>query len=145
MRLKLQIEPVPNSTWGVSLSNKLDKDEWAKIRQDCYRKADYKCEICGDGHTTLNAHEVWIFSDIKEIQRLHHLECCCGLCHDVHHFGRSTQVYPKHYVERLVRHWCKINKKTAEDFKIYYQEVFEINKKRANRQYIVKVGNRILC
>jgi len=144
MRLKLKIEPIPISTWGISLANKLSPNEWRELRQKVYRDADYRCKICGATNRTLHCHEVWAFDDRKRIQRLVGLECCCESCHDVHHFGRTSQVRGKSYVERCIGHWCKVNKKTRKDFMVYLQEIKLLNKKRADRAYLVTIGRRIL-
>jgi len=144
VRLKLTIDPIPISSWGVSLSNKLSKKEWDKIRHECYSNANYICEVCGNMNETLYAHEEWKFEEEKRIQRLVRLECCCKTCSDVHHFGRSSQVYSKVYLDKLIRHWCNVNNKTVQDFASYQKLVFEQSKKRANRFYTVKVGRRIL-
>lgn len=144
MRLRLRIEPIPASTWGLSLASRLPKEEWDKIRYEVYRDADYQCEICESVNKTLHCHERWTFDDKKFIQRLVGFECCCELCHDVHHFGRSRATRSHSYIDRLIGHWCKVNKKTRKDFVIYEKEISLLNRKRADRQYIVKVGRRIL-
>lgn len=143
--MKLEIEPRPISTWGVTLANRLPKKEWDGVRAEVYREADYKCQICGDVNSKLHCHEVWKFDDRKLIQRLAGFLCLCQLCHDVKHFGRSSQVYPKEYVDKLVRHWCKVNRKTKRDFAQYMAKIFAINRKRADKFYIVKIGRRILA
>jgi len=144
MRLKLEIQPIPVSTWGVSLSNRLDKKEWDKLRHKTYFNADYTCEICGETQLPLHCHEIWVFDDKKRIQKLFKLECCCKTCHDVHHLGRSKMVYKPDYVKKLISHWCTINKKSLQQFLLYEREVFRQNKKRAAKFYQVKVGRRIL-
>lgn len=142
MRLKLKIEPIPICNWGISLSSRVSIEEWEEIRYGCYRKNDYTCEICGSpGH---NCHEVWGYDDSKLIQRLVALECLCDLCHDVHHFGRCEQTKSKTYLDKLEKHWCKINRKTVRDFNAYRQELFEMSKYRADKFYIIKIGRRIL-
>ena len=144
MRLKLTIDPIPMSSWGVSLANKLGKKKWDELRHKVYFEADYTCEICEQVNETLHCHELWKFGERPRVQRLIGFECCCKTCHDVHHFGRSSQVYDKVHMDKLVRHWCKVNGKTIQDFAKYQAEVFELSKKRANRFYVVKVGRRIL-
>lgn len=144
MRLKLKIEPIPNSTWGISLANKLPPNEWKDIRQKTYRDSDYRCEICGSTDRSLHCHEVWIFDDRRRIQHLVRFECCCELCHDVHHFGRTFVVKSKSYQERCIGHWCRINKKTRSEFTAYLQEIQLVNSKRADKQYLVKIGRRTL-
>lgn len=144
MRLKLKIEPIPQFTWGISLANKLPPKEWHELRQKVYRDAGYECEICGATNWTLHCHEVWIFEYRKRIQRLVRLECCCEICHDVHHYGRSKEVKSASYLIKLVEHWCKVNKKTKNAFRLYEQEVRQINYKRVDIPWIVKVGRKIL-
>jgi len=144
VRLKLRMEPRPISTWGITLASRLDRKEWDGIRQKVYKDAGYKCEICGSGDSQLHCHEKWSFDDRKRIQRLVGFECLCRKCHDVKHFGRSQEVYGKEYVEKLKEHWCKVNKKGMVDFRRHEAEIHQISRKRVDRQYIVKVGRRIL-
>lgn len=144
MKLKLAIEPRPSSTWGLTLANLLPKKEWDKIRSQSYREADYQCEICENVNDQLHCHEVWRFDDKKKIQRLATVLCLCRLCHDVKHFGRSSQVYPKDYVQKLIRHWCKVNEKTRADFEKHLTEIKLMSRKRANHYYVVKAGRRVL-
>lgn len=144
MRLKLKIEPIPASTWGISLANKLPPNEWNEIRQKVYRDANYRCEICGATDRTLHAHEIWVFDEKRRIQRLAGLECCCELCHDVHHFGRTSETRAQSYQERCVGHWCKVNRKSRNEFMVYLQLIRILNRKRADIQFIVKVGRRTL-
>jgi len=144
LRLRLKIEPIPQFTWGVSLANKLPREEWDELRQKVYRDANYECEICGETNKTLFCHEVWEFDDRRGIQRLVRLECCCELCSDVHHFGRTKVSKPASYVDKCIGHWCRVNKKTRNDFLVYEQEIRRINKRRVNIPYIVKVGRRTL-
>lgn len=135
---------MPISTWGISLANRLPKEEWDKIRHKVYKEANWTCQVCGDTYETLHAHEVWGFDNRKKIQKLIRIECVCKLCHDTKHLGRSTEVYTKAYINKLVGHWCEVNKKKKQDFYLYQAKIFEINKKRANIFYVVKVGDRIL-
>ena len=144
MRLKLAIEPKPVSTWGITLANRLTSREWSEIRTRVYRNASYQCEVCTRGDSKLHTHECWVFDDRRRIQHLAGFQCLCRKCHDVKHFGRSSQVYSKKYQEELIEHWCKVNGKTKEDFQRHLTEIHAISKKRMMRQYIVKVGRRIL-
>jgi hypothetical protein len=141
--LKLTIEPVPVSSWGISLANLLPYKEWAEIRTQIYREADYRCEIC-KATGTLHAHEVWNFKEKEKIQYLKDIVCLCETCHQVKHFGRSSRVYGQANAKKLIEHWCTINKLPPEMFKTYQEKVYEISKKRAKKFYVVKVGRRIL-
>lgn len=144
MKLVLQIEPRPSSTWGITLATLLPKKEWDQIRHECYRIADYECVICGSTEGPLHAHEVWGFDDRRKIQKLVDVECLCKRCHDVKHFGRSTMVYSRNYQAELIAHWCKVNSKTRQNFEAHLAEIKEMSRKRANYYYIVKVGRNQL-
>jgi hypothetical protein len=145
MKLKLGIESVPISAWGRSLANLLPRREWDDLRMQCYREANYKCEICGNTTLDLEAHEVWRFDDKRAIMALAYIQCLCKLCHGVKHYGRSKVVDGKRYAKILIEHWCSINDKTQADFAQHEAEVFKLNKKRADIYYQVRVGRRILA
>ena len=141
--LQLAIQPLPNSTWGISLSQKLDKETWNFIRRECYKIAGYRCEICrAEGE--MNAHELWIYDDKKLLQIFNGVECCCVLCHNTHHFGRSSLVFNLPQIEELIRHWCRVNKLTFADFVRHREEVFALSAMRASKTYTVMIGKRIL-
>jgi len=144
MRLKLAIEPIPQSTWGKSLANLMPQREWDKIRHEAYKEADYQCEVCGEVNLPLFCHEKWRFDDKRCVQHFAGFEACCELCSDVHHFGRSKETKTKVYVERLIKHWCKVNGKTRQKFNQHLAETYVVNRKRVNKYYVVKVGRRIL-
>lgn len=143
-KLTLTIEPLPTNTWGYSLANKLPKDKWDEIRYACYRNADWQCEICGNRDSQLHAHEQWRFDERRRIQYLERVICFCELCHNVKHFGRSQLVYPKHYIEELIQHWCKVNNSDERHFNSHFVQVMEKHRRRASRFYTVVVGDRIL-
>lgn len=141
--MKLEFGLIPQTSWGLSLANKLGKEEWDKIRKEVYKKANYRCQICGEDGV-LHSHEVWRFELKKKIQRLVGIECLCEMCHNVKHFGRSKKVYSKSYVDRLIKHWCKINGKSERDFNAYNAKVHLEYKKLAGVDWQVKVGRKVI-
>lgn len=146
VRLKLKIEPIPSTTWGVSLANKLEPKEWDKIRHEVYYRAKYKCDICRA--PGWNCHEVWTFRKIgkkKGIQRLVGVTNLCDLCHNCVHYGRSSQVYKNKYMERLKKHFMKVNGITERQFLLYLEGVKRISYDRADRSWRVVAGDRILA
>ena len=141
--MKLEIEPIPNHSWGLSLANCLSRESWSVIRHSTFENAHYKCEICEeDDVSDLNCHELWKFDDAKLIQTLQGFECCCTLCHNVHHFGRSKVVYGISYANRLIRHWCDVNELTVEDFREYEQKLKALNQLRVSNKYKVMAFGR---
>jgi hypothetical protein len=43
----LTIELVPETAWFKNLRSELPKEKWDKLRKDTYKKAGYRCEVCG--------------------------------------------------------------------------------------------------
>ena len=84
--MKLQIELVPSSAFFQNFRNE-HPERWKKIKQECYKKAGYKCEICGEAGSRwpVESHEVWAWED--GVQRLVRLEALCPACHLVKHIG----------------------------------------------------------
>jgi len=144
IRLKLEVEPVPISTWGISLSNRLPKEAWDVLRKKVYKAGGYRCQICGSTLPPMHCHEVWKFNNKEKVQYLARLECICKICHDVKHFGRSQEVYKKDYITVLVNHWCEVNNLIEKAFYVYLKQIFHTNTIRSKIYYTVKVEGRIL-
>lgn len=143
--LQLVIEPRPVSTWGVTLANRLPTREWQTLRRQVFQEAEYKCQLCGAYKEVLHCHEVWGFDDKKRIQYLDALRCVCETCHNVIHFGRSTFVFKAGYLQKLIRHWCVVNDASEADFRRHQAAVRRLSRKRADKAYIVQIGNRTLA
>jgi len=92
---KLTIELIPSTAWGKNVRSVVSEKDWQQIRTSIYRRANYRCEVCGSDRTGLQCHEVWEFIDTtngRHIQKLVGLVCLCVPCHQVKHFGRTTSV-----------------------------------------------------
>lgn len=89
---KLTIELVPQSVWNLNLRSILKKKEWDKLRKDCYKQAEYKCEICGGigPKHPVECHEIWDFDDANKVQTLTGLVSLCPKCHMVKHIGFAS-------------------------------------------------------
>jgi len=46
--LRLTIEPIPAGSRLASLAKLLPSGQWSRIRHEVYRKAGFRCQICGD-------------------------------------------------------------------------------------------------
>ena len=88
-RLKLRVQPTPRNNWGDNLAHLLYKDIWDKLRKEVYKKADYRCEICGTTQVVFHCHENWGFNEAKRLQFLVSLQCLCPECHNTIHFYRT--------------------------------------------------------
>ena len=111
--LKLTIELLPKGAWGNDFSRTLSKKDWDTIRQNCYKKANHRCQICGVQTDELDAHEVWNFDIENKTQTLVDIIALCSKCHGVKHFRNSNRLG---YGENAKRHFMKVNNCTELDF-----------------------------
>lgn len=135
--LKLTIDLLPKGAWGRDLSKTLPQKDWDKLREFCYKKANYHCEICGNSEEQLHAHEVWYFDIPKKTQTLTGIVALCSACHGVKHFRNSTRIG---YGQHAKTHFIKINKCDEMTFvgHCYEAEVeFEERNKRLRWKMIV--------
>jgi len=105
--MKLGINLIPRSSWFTNLRSEFTKENWDILRKDCYKKADYLCEICsGRGPKwPVECHEIWDFSK-EGIQKLVRLIALCPMCHRCQHPGLA-QI--QGYFEDCVKHYMKVN------------------------------------
>jgi hypothetical protein len=89
--MNLRIELVPRSSWGNNVRSMITAMEWDIVRHECYRRANYSCEICGSATGKLHCHEVFSY-DPPDNQVLTDLRALCERCHEVKHYGRATIV-----------------------------------------------------
>ena len=129
---KLEIELVPESVWGQNLRSLLSKNEWDSLRKMCYRKAGYKCEICGSTgrRHPVECHEVWEYA--KGIQKLRGLIALCPACHLVKHFG-FAQVNGK--AAEALKHLGKVNHWNQRQVQAHVAEAFDLWAARSKRQW----------
>lgn len=107
--IKLEIELVPASAFYSNLRSILDKSDWDILRRLVYKKANYKCEICGGigKEHPVECHEVWNYNDrdfnielltdeeitdtiynkVVRVQKLSHCQAICPDCHQAKHIG----------------------------------------------------------
>jgi hypothetical protein len=135
----LSIELVPKSCWYSNLRKELPTTQWDKIRRDCYRKAGYKCEICGGvgKKHPVECHEIWEFDDKTHIQTLTGVIALCPSCHEVKHFGLAM-VKGKDKVAK--KHLCKVNEWSSEDADLYIEGVFEQYHKRSQHNWELDIS-----
>ena len=81
--MKLTIELVPRMCWYSNVRTNVTREKWDIIRKECYRKSNYKCEICGDKGTThpVECHEIWEYDDVNYVQKLIGFIALCPNCH----------------------------------------------------------------
>jgi hypothetical protein len=121
--LKLTLDLIPQSSFFHNIRSEVSKSEWDKIRKIVYTRANYVCEICGGKGQThpVEAHEIFEYDEINNIQKLIGLIALCPLCHSVKHLG-LTQLRgrEKEAIDQLMA----INGMTLEETKKYVAKCF---------------------
>lgn len=142
--MKLTIESIPESTWGVSLANLLPPPIWNDIRREVYEGFNYACAICEATDKQLHCHEKWSYDDRKRIQRLVGFQCLCVDCHSIKHWGRTVAEAHKNkdstILIELTKHFCKVNNCTTAAFSLYKVEVGNVAQERNRHKYQVDFG-----
>ena len=66
----------------------------------------------------------------------------CGMCHHVHHFGRSRQLANEGFldIDAVIDHFCKINGVTLAEFKKHKTEAFAIWRERSKYEWDTDLG-----
>jgi hypothetical protein len=77
------------------MSAAVDRPDWDRLRRMVYRRAAFRCEVCGatrDPATKvwLAAHERWDYDGERRVQTLTRLICLCTTCHEATHYGLAT-------------------------------------------------------
>jgi hypothetical protein len=137
--MKLSIELVPKSAWYSNVRSNVTKKEWDVLRKDCYKKADYKCEVCngkGDKHP-VECHEIWNYNDDNCTQTLEGLIALCPDCHMSKHPGLA-QIKGK--IETVIKQLSKVNKITYVESLNYLNESFDIWEKRSTKQWKLDIS-----
>lgn len=114
--MKLAIESIPLSLWGINLRDKLGRTAWADVRKTCYAKARHCCEICGGVGTkhSVECHEIWEYDDERRIQKLSGFIALCPACHEVKHYGRACAVGR---AAQAQQHFLKVNGCTPQEMR----------------------------
>jgi 5-methylcytosine-specific restriction endonuclease McrA len=140
--MKLTIELVPKSSWYTNVRSNVSKERWDELRFECYRKAKYKCEICGEtgkkqGYEhDVECHEIWEYNDEKKIQRLAGLIALCPKCHKVKHIGLSML---NNEYESSVKHLRKVNKWSKRKTENYVDDCFNTWNERSQYNWTLDI------
>jgi len=114
---KLEPDTIPKATHGINLRSHLQSYQWDRIRRHCYKKAGYKCEICGGVGQThpVECHEEWEWDFSGGYQVLKGVTALCPSCHEVKHIGLA-RVRGRFW--DAMRHMASVNGKTVDDCKM---------------------------
>ena len=128
---KIHVELVPQSCFFTNVRSQVSTADWDIIRKEAYRKADWKCEVCG-GKGRMEAHEIWHYDDKKLIQKLFKIVSLCGPCHQVYHLGFAS-ISGK--LPQAIKRLAKLNSWSMPETQAYVEAVFEIFYQRSQKQW----------
>lgn len=122
---RLTVELVPAPCWNLNLRHALVQSEWDLLRREVYKKAGYKCEICGGKGSSwpVECHEIWDYDDVKKIQSLKGLIALCPACHSVKHAGFASQQGKD---EQVCQQLMRVNNWTMMETENYLDECLSI-------------------
>jgi len=135
----LTIELVPASSFYNNVRSNVSQAEWDVLRKDCYKKAEYKCEVCsgkGPKHP-VECHEIWNYDDESCEQTLKGLIALCPNCHSTKHFGYA-RISGKE--KEIKAHMMKINCLTDKQADDYIEEVFNIWEERSKKKWTLDIS-----
>lgn len=143
MQRVLTIELIPSSSWNNNLRTFLGKEKWQIIRKKVIETWGEKCAICALVTKKLDCHEVWKFHTHTHTQSLVDIIPLCKNCHAVKHIGLSElqSTKGKRDIEKLVRHYLKVNKCTHADFEKDKKEAYKLFEKRSNVSWKLSINN----
>jgi hypothetical protein len=128
-RKQLSIEMVPEPCWFINLRSELDPNDWKRLKQRTYRKANYRCEVCGGRgpEWPVECHEIWHYNDEEHIQELVGLIALCPACHEVKHMGFATM---SGRGDIAAQHLAEVNEWTTGEADRYIKEQFAVWEER---------------
>lgn len=145
-KLKLEIELIPAPLWGCSLREKLSNNDWFKIKNEIVQIRGKKCEICGKESEKIHLHEIWEYDDVELTQKLIGFKLLCPMCHHVKHLGHTGSLVKagKLNYNEVIKHFCKVNKCSVEEFKSNKKKAFELWGNRSMHKWTQYLDDGIL-
>lgn len=123
--VELLIELVPQTSWGANVRSKCPKALWDRLRRMSYKRAGYRCEVCG-AEGKLECHEIWAYDDAHAVQKLEGLISLCSRCHEVKHAGRVATLEKAPGIQRVLLHLCSVNGWKLGQAEAHLKEAFRV-------------------
>lgn len=135
--LKLTIEPIPMDSLLASLAKLLPSEQWNSIRHEVYRRAGFRCQICGQ-EDRLSCHEIWLYNEETGCQWLRGFAALCKNCHGVKHlvFCRDAA-----RLRQLINHFVAVNHISQEEAEQYLQTATQQQQRLNQRHWTINYGN----
>jgi hypothetical protein len=138
--MKLSVELVPATCWFSNVRSACSKAQWDKIRKRVYLEAKHVCEVCGGvgPKHPVEAHEIWSYDDLNQIQKLVGMIALCPDCHQVKHFGLA-QVNGKG--EIALKHLMKVNEWTVKRAEAYIKTALKRWAERSEKKWKLDISH----
>ena len=135
--LRLTMDPLPAGSRFATLARLLPPSQWDAIRRSAYRRAGYRCEVCGS-QARLHCHEVWQCSPETGYQWLRGFQALCPLCHDTKHavFARD----PPRRAE-VLQHFARVNGTTLLEAEEHLRQAIRRQRELDQRQWTISYGD----
>ena len=109
----------PEKTFNINLRTILSKEEWYILEKAVYKKANYKCYICGATTPKLEIYEEWLYDYNTLKQQLNEINALCDLCYLNKHLEKKINR------EKSILHWSIVNNEDYNNFEKYEKLVRE--------------------
>lgn len=135
----LGINVIPSTSWFNNVRSHFSKEDWDRLRRACYRKAGYKCEICGGKgeEWPVECHEVWEFNEKTQIQKLIRLISLCPMCHKCQHPGLA---HMQGFGQAVITHYAKVNGISESEARKDYNEANKVWEKRSELEWDLDIS-----
>lgn len=123
---RLYVDLIPKGAWTVNARSMLRSSEWGRVREHIYRRAEYRCECCGDGSGQLEAHERWEYIEDGRgggLQKLRRLLALCHWCHAATHMGLSGL---KGKASEALEHLARVNGMSLKEAQNHVDDAFRL-------------------
>lgn len=141
--MRLTIELVPATAWWSNVRSNVTRAEWEKCKRYARSKTPGgRCIVCGGvgSRYPSEAHEIWHYDDVRQIQTLVDIVPLCPLCHQVKHLGRTRENATPRQWARVINHLQRVN--DWPDWKVEKAVVlaFEIWRMRSQVEWTLDVS-----
>src|SRR5262249_35022629 len=139
--LRLTIELVPATCWGVNLRDVLTRPAWDALRRQVYTAAGHRCALCGAGGQ-LHCHEGWRDDDTTHVQLLAGCLVLCVWWLHVRHLGHAALLAAEGRLrfQDVVAHFLRVNGCDHAAFARHQREAFALFEERSRHEWTTDFG-----
>jgi hypothetical protein len=85
----------------------------------------------------MNLHEIWNYDDVNHLQKLGGFILLCEMCHHVKHIGLAGILANQGKLDynKVIEHFCNVNKCSEQEFEQHRAEAFEIWSRRSSADW----------